>query len=139
MNGERVGRWMAAPAAAALLAAALVLPVPHAAAAQPRPPVQQDEFVPVDELPPDEELAAAPLVMAAYGAAWLIIFGYVWSLWRRLGRVEREIAGVARRVQDATASAAPKPRSGDEGLAAPKPRSGDEGLAAAKPRSGGGG
>ena len=37
-------------------------------------------------------------MMAAYAFAWLVMFGYIWSLWPRLERVEREIADVARRV-----------------------------------------
>jgi CcmD family protein len=59
----------------------------------------QDEFVAVDKLPSQEELPAAPLVMIAYAAAWIVVFGYLWSIWQRLGRVEREIADVTRRVQ----------------------------------------
>jgi CcmD family protein len=55
-------------------------------------------FVPVDQLPVQEQLPAAPLVMAAYAIAWLAVFGYLWSIWRRLGKVEREIADVSRRV-----------------------------------------
>ena len=36
--------------------------------------------------------------MAAYAVAWVAIFGYVWSLWSRLAKVEREIAEVSRRI-----------------------------------------
>ena len=36
--------------------------------------------------------------MAAYAVAWLVVFAYVWSLWKRLQRVESEIADVTRRV-----------------------------------------
>jgi CcmD family protein len=43
-------------------------------------------------------LPAAPLVMAAYSVAWLVIFGYVWSIWRRLSQVEQEITSVSKRV-----------------------------------------
>ena len=68
-------------------------------AAQPPPTTAaQDGFVPIDQLPPKEEMPAAPLVMAAYAVAWLVIFGYVWSLWRRLHKVELEIADVSRRM-----------------------------------------
>ena len=42
----------------------------------------QEGFVPIDQLQPKEQLPAAPLVMAAYSVAWLVIFGYVWSIWR---------------------------------------------------------
>jgi CcmD family protein len=67
--------------------------------AQPPPTTAaQDGFLPIDQLAKKEEMPAAPLVMAAYAVAWLVIFGYVWSLWRRLHNVEVEIADVARRV-----------------------------------------
>lgn len=58
----------------------------------------QDGFVPIDQLAPREELPAAPLVMAAYAIAWLLVFAYVWSLWKRLQKVEHEIADVASRI-----------------------------------------
>ena len=41
-----------------------------------------------------ETLPATPLVYAAYGFVWLALITYVFLLWRRLGRVEREIAEV---------------------------------------------
>jgi CcmD family protein len=66
---------------------------------QPPPkPAAQDEFLPIDQLAPKEELPAAPLVMAAYAIAWLILFVYVISVWRRLDKVEGEIAEVSRRL-----------------------------------------
>lgn len=59
---------------------------------QPQPrPQQQDEFVPISELPPQEQLPAQPLVVAAYAFAWLAVGGYVVSLVRRLDTVQREI------------------------------------------------
>ena len=58
-----------------------------------------DGFVPVDQLPVQEQLPAAPLVMAAYAIAWFAVFLYLWSIWRRLGKVEREIAEVSRRIE----------------------------------------
>mgnify|MGYP003403655663 CR=1 FL=1 len=36
--------------------------------------------------------------MLAVFLAWLVIFGYVWSIWRRLSQVEQEIASVSKRV-----------------------------------------
>ena len=53
---------------------------------QPPPSPAQEGFVPIDQLQPKEQLPAAPLVMAAYAVAWLVIFGYVWSIWRRLSQ-----------------------------------------------------
>ena len=32
----------------------------------------QDEFVPIDELPADEKLPAAPLLIAAYAVVWMV-------------------------------------------------------------------
>jgi CcmD family protein len=69
------------------------------AIAQQPPPEQQDEFVPIDQLPPDEKLPAARLLIAAYAVAWVGIAAYLWSIWQRLGRVEREMAEVSRRLQ----------------------------------------
>jgi CcmD family protein len=71
--------------------------VPHAHAAQP-PADKADEFVPVSDLPAKESLPAAPLVMAAYVVVWLVLMGYLFMLWRRLGKVEQEIAGVERQI-----------------------------------------
>ena len=60
------------------------------ASAQPQPPT--DEFVPISEVPPEEQIPAITLVAAAYGFVWLAVFGYVWSLGRRIQAAEREIA-----------------------------------------------
>jgi CcmD family protein len=85
--------------AAVVIALATLLPIGVAAAQQPPTTAAQDGFVPVDESKPQEQLPAAPLVMAAYAVAWVAIFGYVWSLWARLSKVEREIVEVSRRVE----------------------------------------
>ena len=86
----------------ALLALLFLGSVGRAALAQ-QPPVgrgspQIEGFVPVDTLPPSEQLPAARLVIAAYAFVWLAVFGYVWSLWRRLGRVEGELQQLAKRT-----------------------------------------
>ena len=62
-------------------------------------PPAQEGFVPVDQLPGQEQLPAAPLVAAAYGVAWAAVLGYVWTVWRRLAKVERELADVSRRLE----------------------------------------
>ena len=41
-----------------------------------------------------ERLPAAPLVFGAYAAVWVLLLLYVVSLWRRLGRVERDLSAV---------------------------------------------
>jgi CcmD family protein len=78
---------------AAILLASTLGVVP--AARQPQP--AQEEFVPVRDAV-TERLPAAPLVMSAYAVAWLLIFVYVWSLWRRLNKVERELAELGQRA-----------------------------------------
>ena len=68
---------------------------------QPPPSPAQEGFVPIDQIQQKEQQPAAPLVMAAYAAAWLVIFGYVWSIWRRLSQVEQEMASLTQRVPGA--------------------------------------
>ncbi|MGH9311783.1 MAG: CcmD family protein [Vicinamibacterales bacterium] len=79
--------------AAILLALTIPLGV-SPIAAQPRP--AQEEFLPVTDAE-TERLPAAPLVMSAYAVAWAAIFLYIWSLWRRLSRVERELEQLSQR------------------------------------------
>jgi CcmD family protein len=38
-----------------------------------------------------ERLPATPLVFAAYAFVWVALLVYVFVLWRRIGRVEREL------------------------------------------------
>ena len=66
-------------------------------AGQPPEPAQ-DGFVPMDDIPAEDRLPAAPLLVTAYSAVWAIAIGYLWIIWRRLGTVERELADVSRRV-----------------------------------------
>lgn len=83
-----------------ILAVLLVTAAPPAAAQPQQPPPGQEGFVPVDELGDvKEELPATPLVAAAYGIAWAAVFVFVWSVWRRLNQVDRELAEVSRRLQ----------------------------------------
>jgi CcmD family protein len=81
-----------------LLAVVWATPLTTTLAAQPPKPAAQEGFVPIDQLPPDEQLPAAPLLIAAYAVAWLVIAGYLWSIWQRISRVERELAEVSRRI-----------------------------------------
>jgi CcmD family protein len=84
-------------AVVAMLCAIVVVSGTSTLRAQP-PPASTDGFVPVENLGTQEQIPAAPLVMGAYAIAWIAVFGYLWSIWRRLGRVERELAEVARRT-----------------------------------------
>jgi CcmD family protein len=52
----------------------------------------------MDDVPAEEQLPAAPLLAAAYIVVWVIAIGYLWTIWRRLGSVEKELADAMRRV-----------------------------------------
>lgn len=58
---------------------------------EPQQPKQTDEFVPVSQLPPQDQLPAAPLLVVAYAFVWLVLFAYVVSVSRRLGKVQHEV------------------------------------------------
>jgi CcmD family protein len=79
-------RWLRV---CALAAAVLAAAPPVVSAVQPEPP---KGFVPVDEVPEGEQIPAINLVAAAYGFVWVALLGYVWSLGRRLQRVESELS-----------------------------------------------
>ena len=54
-------------------------------------PKQQEEFTPIDQLPPQEQLPAAPLLVGAYAFVLLMLFGYLVIVSRRLGVIQREV------------------------------------------------
>lgn len=60
-------------------------------------PPQVNEYVPVTG-PPTETVPAAPLLIGAYIIVWLGLMAYVWSIWRRLARVETEVQALQRRA-----------------------------------------
>ncbi len=61
--------------------------------AQPNEAVAQlDEFVPIESLPPADQLPAAPLLVIAYALAWVAVLGFVWVTWRRLGQIEDDFS-----------------------------------------------
>ena len=59
--------------------------------AQQQPPRQQEEFTPIDQLPPQEQLPAAPLLVGAYAFVLLMLFGYMFMVSRRLTTIQREV------------------------------------------------
>ena len=63
-----------------------------------QPPEGQSEFVPVSELPPEDRLPAAPLLIGAYAFVWVLLFLYVWSIWKRLRKVDEELGALSRRL-----------------------------------------
>lgn len=87
-----------------LLAVALVVGLSVSASAQtPAPqstPAQIEGFVPMSEAAPREILPATPLVFYAYAFVWVALIAYVFSIWRRMARVEQDLASVERRLAD---------------------------------------
>jgi len=61
---------------------------PLAAQTQPR---QQEEFTPIDQLPPQDQLPAAPLLIGAYAFVLLMLFGYLVMVSRRLSAIKTEV------------------------------------------------
>jgi hypothetical protein len=62
-----------------------------------QPPAAQSEYVPVKDLPPVDQLPAAPLLVAAYSFIWLAAMFYLWTIWRRLGKVETDMRALEQR------------------------------------------
>jgi CcmD family protein len=82
-----------------LLVASVLLPGAVFAAQQTPPSGAAPEgFVPVTALPQVEQLPAAPLLIAAYAFVWVALMVYVWSLWKRMKKLEVELADLQRRV-----------------------------------------
>jgi CcmD family protein len=104
----RAGRWIVAlsllGAGSAGLLAQAPAPATQAPAAQAAPQGAPDEFVPVKARTQQDELPAAPLLVAAYAFVWAALLVYVWTIWRRMRRIEREIQQLASRVGDSAAS-----------------------------------
>jgi hypothetical protein len=44
-----------------------------------------------------EQLPAAPLVISAYAFVWIALMVYLWSIWRRLGKVEADMRALEQR------------------------------------------
>ena len=51
----------------------------------------QSEFIPMTEVPPSEQLPAAPLVIGAYAFVWLAFLAYLWLTWRKVAKVEADL------------------------------------------------
>jgi hypothetical protein len=74
-----------------MLGLALVIAAGAVALAQTQTP--QDGFVPLTDAT-RENLPATPLVYIAYGFVWVALMAYIFLLWQRVGRVERDLASV---------------------------------------------
>jgi len=98
-NWERISRhrWLSAVlvviAGLSVTAFAQTQPTPTPAAAL-------EGFVPMSETAPREVLPATPLVFFAYAFVWLALIVYVFSMWRRMGRIEQDLAAVQRRLRE---------------------------------------
>jgi len=90
--------WPGRAVRALLVAAVLALSTP-VMASQPPTAAAQDGFVPVSRAAQQETIPAARLVVIAYGFVWVMLLGYLWSIWSRLGKVERELHAVSRRIE----------------------------------------
>jgi CcmD family protein len=75
----------------------LLLIAPAAFAIQTAPP-GQSEYVPIKDLPPTDQMPAAPLLITAYAFVWLAVLFYLWTIWRRLGKVEAEMSALAQKT-----------------------------------------
>jgi hypothetical protein len=80
-----------------LFALALLLWSAAAFAQPPGSGAATDEFVPASSLPPTEQMPAAPLLIAAYAAFLVLMMVYLWTIWRRIGKVEDDMQALARR------------------------------------------
>jgi hypothetical protein len=63
-----------------------------------QPPAGQSEFVPVKELPPTEQMPAAPLLITAYAVFLVLMVFYVWTVWRRLNKVDADLHALEQRI-----------------------------------------
>ena len=67
----------------------------------------QSEFQPVTEIPASEQMPSAPLVIAAYAFVWLAFVVYVWTMWRKLAKVEQELHTLATQIVTPRAARGP--------------------------------
>ena len=104
MTSRFAASWLVVIVLAAGVIAASATPVLAQAAtptAQAQPPAGgQGDFVPVKDLPAQETIPAAPLVMAAYAFVWAALLIYVWTVWRRLMKVEKEVKELTTRISE---------------------------------------
>jgi hypothetical protein len=83
-----------------ILAAVLSVGVLAQSQATPTPSAALEGFTPMSETAPREVLPATPLVFIAYAFVWLALIVYVLSIWRRMSRVEQDLAAIQRRLRE---------------------------------------
>ena len=79
-----------------LLVAALAVAAPVLSVQAMQPP-PQSEFVPVSDIPEGEQIPAFTMLGSAYGFVWVALLAYVWTIARRLQKVESELADLESR------------------------------------------
>jgi hypothetical protein len=57
-----------------------------------------EEFRPLSELPPSEQLPGGVFVVAAYSFVWVATMIYIWSIYSRLRRVEADMKALEKRT-----------------------------------------
>ena len=66
--------------------------------AQQQPPnAGLDGFVPAQSLPQTEQIPAAPLLLSSYAFFLVLMMFYLWTIWRRISKVEQEMHDLERR------------------------------------------
>lgn len=80
----------------------LVLLGTQAFAQPPQGGAADSGFVPLSSLPPGEEMPAPRFVIAAYAFFLLLMLFYLWTIWNRLSKVEKDMQELARRQRGAT-------------------------------------
>ena len=59
----------------------------------------QEGFAPVTG-PVTEQIPAAPLVISSYAFFLVLLFIYLWTIWRRIGKVEADMRSLERRQSE---------------------------------------
>jgi hypothetical protein len=88
-----IRRRLIAAASALWLAVLMMAP---AVAAQ-----AQDPYKAVTDVPASEQIPALPLIAGSYGFFLLLMVFYLWTIWRRINRVEQELLDLDRRQKGA--------------------------------------
>jgi hypothetical protein len=57
----------------------------------------QSGFVPLDSMPPREQIPAAPLLLSSYAFFLVLMIFYLWTIWRRVAKVEKDMHDLERR------------------------------------------
>jgi type VI protein secretion system component VasF len=67
------------------------------ALAQQPPNAGVDGFVPAQSLPQAEQIPAAPLLLSSYAFFLVLMMFYLWTIWRRISKVEQDMHDLERR------------------------------------------